>query len=194
MAQTKTKRRRPGAARSNALLQPSDFTNYLHEKTEQLAPADLQSLLGQVDTLRQRLIADCGDHPRMQRQAELALRMVTDHAAGHCPQIPYYTVSLLAVALLYFADPLDVIPDWIPRVGTSDDALVFELAFQLGHAGVERYCTWKGLSTDGVLGPLKPTPAPPPAAASAQRVPPKRVVAKRIVAKRVPKRKPGRRR
>jgi len=181
MVKTKTKRRRPAAARSTSLLEPSDFTSYLREKTEQLAPADLQSLLGQTDTLRQRLATDGAAHPRMQRQAELALRVVSDHAAGHCPQIPYYTVSLLAVALLYFADPLDVIPDWIPGVGTSDDALIFELAFQLGQPGVERYCTWKGLSTDGILGPARPAVPPAPAA--------KRVAVKRVAANRKPVRR-----
>jgi uncharacterized membrane protein YkvA (DUF1232 family) len=174
MVQTRTKGRRPAAPRSKSLLQPSDFTSYLREKAEQLAPGDLQSLLAQTDTLRQRLVTDCGAHPRMQRQTELALRVVSDHAAGHCPQIPYYTVSLLAVALLYFADPLDVIPDWIPGVGTSDDALVFELAFQLGQPGVERYCTWKGLSTDGILGPAKTAGTPAGKRVAAKRKPVRR--------------------
>jgi uncharacterized membrane protein YkvA (DUF1232 family) len=64
-------------------------------------------------------------------------------------------VSLLTVALLYLLDPLDVIPDWIEGAGSADDALVFELAFDLGRAGIERYCTWKGISTDGMLRPQK---------------------------------------
>lgn len=190
----------------STLLDRSDFTSYLHEKTAQLAPGDLQTLLGQTESLRDRLASAGTAHPRMQRQAELALRIVTDHGDGHCPQIPYYTVSLMAVALLYFADPLDVIPDWIPVVGTSDDAVVFELAFQLGKAGIERYCTWKGLSTDGLLGPATPAaavPAAPRPAAKlvsaksvrAKRAATKRAVAKPVAAKRgAPKRKPARRR
>jgi uncharacterized membrane protein YkvA (DUF1232 family) len=91
----------------------------------------------------------------------LALHLITDHADGNCPQIPYYTVCLLTVALLYFVDPLDVIPDWIPGVGGSDDGLMFELAFELGRPGIERYCTWKGISTDGLLlhpEAVEPTP------------------------------------
>src|SRR5690606_20037945 len=92
---------------------------------------------------------------------ELALQLVNEHAAGACPQIPYQTVAMLAVALLYLSDPIDVIPDWIPGVGSSDDALVFELAFQLARPGIERYCAWKGIETDGILGR--------PAAASAKR-------------------------
>jgi uncharacterized membrane protein YkvA (DUF1232 family) len=83
-------------------------------------------------------------------------------------------VCLLAVAVLYFVDPLDVIPDWIPVVGATDDALVFELAFVLARPGVERYCTWKGISTDGILLPPKG-----PARPRARRPAVKRVAARK---------------
>jgi uncharacterized membrane protein YkvA (DUF1232 family) len=147
----KTRGRR--AARGKALLASSDFTAYLREKADQLAPADLQTLLAQSDTVRSRAEKERDIHPRLLRHVEFSLRLLTDHADGQCPQIPYHTVSLLAVAVLYFIDPLDVIPDWIPGIGTSDDALMFELAFAVGRPGIERYCTWKGISTDGLLLP-----------------------------------------
>ena len=152
MAQTPSKARR---ARGKTLLASADFTSYLREKAEQLAPGDLRTLVGQADAVRSRIDAVRSTHPRLLRHAELALRLLQDHAAGQCPQIPYYTVCLLAVALLYFVDPLDVIPDWIPVVGATDDALIFELAFALARPGVERYCTWKGIGTDGILLPSK---------------------------------------
>jgi uncharacterized membrane protein YkvA (DUF1232 family) len=142
-------------ARGKSLLARTDFTSYLREKADQLAPADLQPVLAQADAMHRRAEEVRSVHPRLQRQVELALRLIQDHAAGRCPQIPYHTVCLLAVSLLYFIDPLDVIPDWIPGVGSADDALVFELAFHLGRAGIERYCTWKDLPTDGVLAPVK---------------------------------------
>jgi uncharacterized membrane protein YkvA (DUF1232 family) len=153
MAKTPARR----SAGKNLLVQ-TDFTSYLREKADQLAPADLQTLLAQVDEVRERAIKERNTHPRMERHVELALRLLSDHAEGQCPQIPYHTISLLAVAMLYFIDPLDVIPDWIPGIGTSDDALIFELAFELGRPGIERYCTWKGISTEGLLLPLKPPP------------------------------------
>lgn len=158
MAKTKTPRRRP---RPTALLASSDFIAYLREKADELAPADLQPILTQAPALLSRAERERRAHPRLQRQVELALRLLADHSSGAAPQIPYHTVCLLAVAMLYFENPLGVIPDWIPGVGTADDALVFELAFELGGPGIRRYCTWKGLSTDGVLQP--PTAAAPPA-------------------------------
>jgi uncharacterized membrane protein YkvA (DUF1232 family) len=162
MAQTTTRTRRP--AKGKQLLESTDFISYLREKAEQLAPADLQTLLSQSQAVRERAEKERDTHPRLLRHVQLALRLLHDHAEGQCPQIPYYTISLLAVAVLYFADPLDVIPDWIPVIGTADDALVFELAFDLGRAGIERYCIWKDINTDGLLLPPKPPRARPPAA------------------------------
>lgn len=138
-----------------ALLASKDFSAYLNEKCAQLAPGDVKTLLAQARTVRARAAALEPKRQRMRRQIEFALTLVEEHAAGRCPQIPYYTLAALAVALLYFTDPLDVVPDWIPGVGTSDDAIVFELAFGLACAGIERYCAWKSLPTDDLL-PQRP--------------------------------------
>ncbi|MDX2166108.1 MAG: YkvA family protein [Deltaproteobacteria bacterium] len=158
----------PTRARRPPLLQSQDFTAYLNEKCAQLAPGDLEEVMRQAESIRVRGAKLAPTRPRMQRQIDFALTLVEEHVNGEARQIPFYTVCLMGVALLYFADPLDVIPDWIPGVGNSDDALVFELAFKLASAGVERYCTWKGLSTDGLL------PAPARPTTSAARRPPSR--------------------
>lgn len=149
MASRKPRGRRP--AQTKPLLSPTDFTTYLREKADQLAPGDLEPVLKQADVAHRRATSVQPAHPRLQRQVELSLRLLEDHVDGQCPQIPYYTVSLLGVSLLYFLDPVDVIPDWIPGAGSADDALIFELAFSLGRSGIERYCTWKGINTDGLL-------------------------------------------
>ena len=134
--------------RQTAHLRSSDFAAYLREKADLIASADIESLLAQGERAREKATKDGTTHPRIQWQLELALQLLTDHAQNKCPQIPYHTVSLLAVAVLYYLNEMDAIPDWLPGVGTADDALVFELAFELGAAGIERYCVWKGLTTE----------------------------------------------
>jgi uncharacterized membrane protein YkvA (DUF1232 family) len=143
-------------------LESTDFTAYLREHADQLAPGDLRTLLAQAKAIRSRAAQEEMRHPRVPRQVNLAMDIVTDHAKGRCPQIPYYTIAVLATALLYFTDPLDAIPDWIPTVGKTDDALVLELAFNLARPGVERYCAWKDIPTAGVLYQAPERPARPP--------------------------------
>ena len=136
---------------SASLPTPADFRTYLREKAMQIAPGDISTALGQREEALEKASQGGDNHPRMLRQTEVALELLDDHEAGRCPQVPYHTVSLLGVAVLYLLNPVDVIPDWIPGLGISDDALVLELAFELGAAGVERYCTWKSISTDGLF-------------------------------------------
>lgn len=143
-------------AKLTPLLNTADFTNYLNEKCMQLAPGDVKTLLTQAPVIRRRAKEISASRPRMRRQIDFSLTLVEEHAKGRCPQIPYYTIATLAVALLYFSDPVDVIPDWIPGVGITDDAIVFELAFGMARAGIERYCAWKSLPMDDLYPPPRP--------------------------------------
>jgi uncharacterized membrane protein YkvA (DUF1232 family) len=147
----RTAKKNPRPARTEPLFKASDFRAYLAEKSALIAPADVESLLTRRDELTSKAVADADRHPLLRRQVDVALQLLADHDAGACPQIPYDTIALLTVAALYLLDPNDVIPDWIAGIGTSDDALVFELAFEMGGPGVERYCTWKDIAVDGLF-------------------------------------------
>jgi uncharacterized membrane protein YkvA (DUF1232 family) len=147
MAQRTTQPPRRAAARKAPILRPSDFLDHLRRRAALMAPTDIETLVSQASALRRRAVTDGRQRPAFQREIELALDVLSDHAGGRCPQIPYSTVALLAAALFYYLDPLDVIPDCIPVVGTGDDALVMALACREGAAGLERYCVWKGVPT-----------------------------------------------
>jgi uncharacterized membrane protein YkvA (DUF1232 family) len=133
------------------LVKASDFRVYLAEKAALIAPRDLEALLARRAEVILKIARDCIGHERMARQLELALDLLDDYAKGQAPQIPYHTASVLTAAVLDFMNALDVIPDQIRGIGTSDDALVIELAFSLAGAGIERYCTATERSTAGLL-------------------------------------------
>jgi uncharacterized membrane protein YkvA (DUF1232 family) len=157
----RTVKKKPAAPPPEPLFEASDFANYLAEKSALIAPADVEAVVARGDELSAKAVGDADHHPLMRRQVDVALQLLTDHDAGACPQIPYHSVALLAVAALYLLDPNDVIPDFLPDIGTSDDALVLELAFELGAAGIERYCTWKDIPVEGLFARRsKPSPRP----------------------------------
>jgi uncharacterized membrane protein YkvA (DUF1232 family) len=133
-------------------LDRSDIRTILYELANRVAPADVTALLDAESELRARA-ADLDHLQLLAAQLTLALDCLHDHVRGDCPQIPYYTISLLAAAVHYFADKLDVVPDFLPRIGRLDDAAVMAMACQLTTDGLRRYCDWKGRSADAVLGP-----------------------------------------
>jgi len=136
------------------LLEPSDLRALLFEVANRIAPADVATLMAHEAGLRADAARITSGHlALLRRQLELALDCLHDHVRGECPQIPYYTISLLAAAVYYFTDKLDVIPDFLPRIGRLDDAAVMALACQLTAEGLRRYCDWKGRTVDAVLRP-----------------------------------------
>ena len=134
------------ASQASTLPSPRDFERHLVARAATVAPADVTALLAQGAILRERLSGERAVHPALAQRARVALHLLADHAHGACPQIPYQTVSMLAAALFYYLEPMDVVPDFIPRVGTADDALVLDIAWRLCRAGVQRYIDWKGLT------------------------------------------------
>ena len=121
------------------LLSAVDFERHLRVHSAAIAPADVTALVGQASALRARLTGERAVHPMLADRAGVALQLLADHCHGACPQIPYSTVSLLATALYYYLAPMDVIPDFIPRAGTADDAIVLDIAWRLAAPGIQRY-------------------------------------------------------
>ena len=153
----------PGKARRSTprqqpLLERSDIRTILYELANRVAPADVTTLMQGERELRRRGADLQSDELRLlSEQLDLALDCLRDHVDGACPQIPYYTISLLAAAVSYFADELDVIPDFLPRVGHLDDAVVMALAYELARDGLRRYCAWKGRDAEALWHGAKPT-------------------------------------
>ena len=155
------------ASQASTLPSPRDFERHLVARAATVAPADVTALLAQGAILRERLSGERAVHPALAQRARVALHLLADHAHGACPQIPYQTVSMLAAALFYYLEPMDVVPDFIPRAGTADDALVLDIAWRLCGAGVQRYIDWKGL-----------TPSDEPTSPQAIRMPPPKASAR----------------
>lgn len=139
------------------VLDRDDIHRILADLTRDIAPADVETLMGNEDEIRRRF--DELGSPELalfKAQLALALDCLRDHVDGECPQIPYYTISLLGAAVMYFSDEFDVVPDFLPNVGKLDDASVMAMAFDLAADGLRRYCTATGRSLRGLLSGRAP--------------------------------------
>jgi len=100
------------------------------------AMAKVQNLLHSgVDS-----VADLG------RQIVLLCNMLRDWWNGFY-EIPWATVAASTAALLYFLNPLDVIPDFLPGIGLLDDALVIAICFKMVQSDLRRYAGIRNLDS-----------------------------------------------
>lgn len=122
----------------------NDVRSYLVDKFVSIAPADIESLDDRRQEIREKAEKYENGHEHLVQRIAVATDLMRDFAAGACPQIPLYTVSVVAVALLYVLQDIDVIPDFLSE-GFDDDALMLEVAFELARPGLQRYCDFKDI-------------------------------------------------
>jgi len=71
------------------------------------------------------------------------IRLIRAYANGSYRDIPWASLVLIVLAVIYFVSPVDLIPDIIPVIGLLDDALVVGLALKQVKADLDDFMEWE---------------------------------------------------
>lgn len=69
--------------------------------------------------------------------------LISDYVKGEYREVPLASIITLTAAILYFVNPVDLIPDIVPGVGKLDDAAVISYALMAVHGDLEAYAVWR---------------------------------------------------
>ena len=83
-------------------------------------------------------------------QLGIVTRLLRAYASGDYRQLPWKTLIRVIAVLIYFVSPIDILPDFLPIVGFTDDiALMLWLFSGLGD-DIEKFRQWEsGVATPG---------------------------------------------
>ena len=70
-------------------------------------------------------------------------RLVGAWIKGEYVKVPYKTILYAIGAIIYFVNPFDVIPDFIPLAGYVDDATVIGFVINSIKDEIERFKKWE---------------------------------------------------
>jgi uncharacterized membrane protein YkvA (DUF1232 family) len=70
-------------------------------------------------------------------------RLIRAYALGYYRDIPGRTLVVILAAIIYFLNPIDLLPDLIPITGLTDDFGVLLWVYNTVGGEVDKFLTWE---------------------------------------------------
>lgn len=70
-------------------------------------------------------------------------RLAKAYALGRYRAVPWRAMLILLAAVIYFLNPIDLIPDLIPVLGMTDDFAVLLWVYNAIEAEVDKFLDWE---------------------------------------------------
>lgn len=126
-----------------------DIFNNLLTDSEKVSSEELNDVLKNESKIKKKAEKlNFAKFSKLLKQLTLSFQMIKDYKSKAYINIPWKTITLIVVAILYFVNPFDIIPDFLPLVGYTDDAIAFAAIFKSAQSDLMDYCIWKGLNTE----------------------------------------------
>ncbi|MEN9449131.1 MAG: hypothetical protein RJA25_2421 [Bacteroidota bacterium] len=114
----------------------------LYRQAERLISSDtLVSKL--LDTVFLKVGELTDDWYKLQDSIIALARMVSAWAKGDYKNISTSSIIAVIAALIYFVNPIDLIPDFIPVIGQIDDIIVLGYLIKKWNKEIERFMAWE---------------------------------------------------
>jgi uncharacterized membrane protein YkvA (DUF1232 family) len=72
---------------------------------------------------------------------------VKAYAQGEYKTIPWKSLLLVVAAILYFINPIDLIPDLLPVLGLTDDFAILYMVYKSVGADIDNFLEWEKSKT-----------------------------------------------
>ena len=116
--------------------------NYMEEEVIKIKGEDVDVVLENEEAINKKFsgqmtLAKYGE------LGKIMIGMLKDVKNGIYPEVPWFTIATVVLALLYLLNPLDIIPDFIPGFGYIDDLSVLAIGTGWIESDLHKYLDWK---------------------------------------------------
>jgi len=130
-------------------LDENKIYDELRRKTEKVTAKDVDVVLNSEESIKKRSDKlNKNIFGKLFNQISLAYEMLKDYKTKRYTEVPWRTIALIIGAVLYFVNPFDIVPDILPVIGFTDDAVAFAAIFRSVQGDLLRYCEWKGYNAE----------------------------------------------
>ncbi|MCK8492504.1 MULTISPECIES: YkvA family protein [Spirosoma] len=76
-------------------------------------------------------------------QLGVVTRLLKAYASGEYRQLPWKTLIRMIAVLIYFVSPIDILPDFLPIIGLTDDIALMLWLFSGIKDDIEKFRYWE---------------------------------------------------
>ena len=105
--------------------------------------SQVKELIWQVSQKLQNINSRNKQINELMEHVQLFLRMIKRSLAGEYSAFSHKTLLSLVFGLLYFVTPMDVVPDFIPLLGVSDDLSIVYFIIKNFKSDIEAFKVWE---------------------------------------------------
>lgn len=80
-----------------------------------------------------------------QNNVQLLIRMVRAYASGEYKGLPWKSILSIVAVLIYFVSPIDLIPDFLPIIGITDDVALVVWLVKTFSGDIQKFGEWEKL-------------------------------------------------
>lgn len=118
----------------------NEMVEFVMHGASKMTPREVENVVRAIPTLRLEWTQiDEKTYPGLAERVEFLARLVEDFDAGLQKDLSFEAAAEAAFALAYFYREIDIIPDFIPEIGYSDDAQVVDIVLQRHAREFSRY-------------------------------------------------------
>ena len=116
--------------------------SFVENGAKSITDKDLEKVLRESSEIK-KILSGSESLKQFTKELELVLALISDHRSREYQEATYWTITIIAFALIYLISPIDLIPNPVPEVGQWDDAAVISLCLQMTQKEIAKYQTWK---------------------------------------------------
>ncbi len=119
--------------------------NRLDNLTDRVKNSDLEKSVNDAKAKIESIISNPKEYMlEFIMQIKLAYDMLVCYKNHEC-DMPWKTVAALLGVVLYFINPFDVMPDFIPGIGYIDDLAALGITFKIIQEDLKKYADLKNI-------------------------------------------------
>lgn len=130
----------------NRNLTDNEIVEEVEKGSSRIDDKKLDLIVTEEETIKKKSYKlDNNKFKKLLKQLKLAVSLIKDFRNKKYTDIPWRSITLLGAAVIYFINPLDLVPDMLPIFGFADDAVLFASIFKSIQYDLEKYAKWKDL-------------------------------------------------